>query len=225
MDPMIALTLTRGDGENVLTATGSHHMAGYRKAFTVTGKSGIPEEDGKIPMVLKFVYVAIWKDSELTGKFDPEEKSFRGTVTFGTEKNPGEFVFKRNPDFVRFYVSPSSVTARKRWGFATRVVLDRIRRDAWSPRYFVPRIKNGKRYMEMSIRDRHYGRALSEDELKEFHELFFTLRVEDARFYASLITIKLAAVPIQYVSQKTIMHPPLSISHHSCIRPTQSCRM
>ena len=208
MDPMIALTLNRGDGENFLTATGTHHMAGYHKSFTVTGKSGIPEKDGKIPIVLKFVYVAIWKDSELTGKFDPEEQSFRGTVTFGTERDPGEFVFKRNPDFVRFYVSPSSVTARKRWGFATKVVLDRIRRDAWSPPYFVQRIKNGKRYMEMSIRGFHYGRALSEDEFKEFLELFSTLRVEDARFYASLITIKLADVPIQYVSRQTIMHLP-----------------
>ena len=221
---MITLTLTRGDGENCLTATGTHYKAGYHKIFTVTGKSGIPEEDGKIPMVLKLVYVAIWKNSELTGKFDPEEKSFRGTVTFGTG-DPGEFVFKRNPDFVRFYVSPSSVTARKRWGFATKVVLDRIRRDAWSPPYFVQRIKNGKRYMEMSIRDLHYGRALSGDELKELHELFSTLRAEDARFYASLITIKLAAVPIQYVPRQTTIHPPLGIPHCSYIRPTQSRRM
>ena len=210
-DPMISLTLTRGDGENCLAATGTHYKAGFRKIFTVTGKSGIPEEDGKIPMVLKFVY--IWKNSELTGKFDPEEKSIRGTVTFGTEQDPGEFVFKRNPDFVRFYVSPSSVTARKRWGFATKVVLDKIRRDAWSPSYFVQRIKNGKRYMEMSIREFHYGRALSEDELKEYHELFSTLRVEDARFYASLITIKLADVPIQYVSRQIIKYQAYLTTH------------
>lgn len=198
---MITLILARGVDEGSLTASGAHYQAGFHKAFTITGKSGTPEEDGKIPVELKFVYVAIWVDTELAGKFDPEEKSLRGTIKFGSGAT-GDFVFKRNPDSVRFYPSPSTITARKRWEFAVATVLDRIRRDSWSPTYMLRRIKDGKRYMELSIRSNYYGRKLSENEEKESYDLFSSLLVGDARFYASLITIKLAAVPVQYVDNE-----------------------
>ena len=167
-NPMITLTLTRGEGENTLAASGTHHRAGYHKTFTVTGKFGAPEEDGRIPVDLKFVYVAIWIDAHLTGKFDPEVKSLRGTLKYGSGGTTGEFVFKRNPDFVRFYPSPSALTARNRWEFATMAVLDKIRRDSWSPTYILQKIKDGKRYMELSIRDDYYGRKLNPDEENEF---------------------------------------------------------
>jgi len=199
---MITLTLTRGEGENALAASGTHHRAGYHKTFTVKGKFGAPEEDGKIPVDLKFVYVAIWLDAILTGKFDPEVKSLRGTLKLGSGATTGEFVFKRSPDFVRFYPPPSTLTARKRWEFATMAVLDKIRRDSWSPTYILQRIKDGKKYMELSIRDDYYGRKLKADEESEFYKLFSTLLAGDARFYASLITIKLVNVPIQYVHNK-----------------------
>jgi len=198
-NPIITLTLTLGEGEDTLAASGTHHRAGYHKTFTVTGKFGAPEEDGKIPVDLKFVYVAIWLDAFLTGKFDPEVNSLRGTLKLGSGGTTGEFVFKRSPDLVRFYPSPSALTARKRWEFAITAVLDKIRRDSWSPTYILQRIKDGKRYMELSIRDDYYGRKLSADEENEFYKLFSTLLAGDARFYASLITIKLASVPIQYV--------------------------
>ena len=202
VNPVITLILTRGTGENDLTASGTHYRAGFHKTFTVTGKSGTPEEDGKITVELKFVYVAIWTDAELTGKFDPEEKSLRGTIKFGSSASTGDFVFKRNPDFVRFYPSPSTITPRKRWEFATAAVLDRIRRDSWSPTSILRRIKDGKRYMELSIRQNHYGRSFSADEEKEYYNLYSSLLVGDAQFYASLIIIKLAAVPIQYVDNE-----------------------
>ena len=199
-NPVITLVLTLGTGENSLAASGTHYLAGYHKTFTVTGKSGTPEEDGKIPVELKFVYVAIWIDAELTGKFDPEENSLRGTIKYGSGTTTGEFVFKRDPDFVRFYPSPSTITARKRWEFATAAVLDRTRRNSWSPTCILRRIKDGKKYMELSIRQNYYGRSLDADEEKGYCDLYSSLLVGDARFYASLITIKLAAVPIQYVS-------------------------
>lgn len=195
--PMITLTLTRGENENSLAASGTHYRAGFHKTFTVTGKSGTPQEDGKIPVELKFVYVAIWLDAELTGNFDPEERSLRGTMKFGSGTATGDFVFKRSPDLVGSYPSPSTFNARKRWEFATTAILDKIRRDSWSPAYILQRIKDGKKYMEMSIRDSYYGRSLDADEEKEYRKLYSSLLVGDARFYASLIAIKLAAVPIQ----------------------------
>ena len=199
MNPLITLTLTRGEDENSLVASGTHYRAGYYKTFTITGKFGTAEDDGKVPVDLKFVYVAIFSDVVLTGKFDPEEKSLRGTTKFGLSTAAGDFVFKRNPDFVRFYPSPSTITPRKRWEFAITAILDKIRRCSWSPTYILQRIRDGKKYVEWSIRENHYGRNLSADEEREYYNLYPTLLAGDARFYASLITTKLASVPIQYV--------------------------
>lgn len=208
-NPIITLVLKRGTDDLSLAASGTHYRAGYHKTFTVTGKSGTPQEDGKISVELKFVYVAIWIDAELTGVFDPEEKSFRGTIKYGSGTITGDFVFKRNPDFVRFYPSPSTITARKRWEFATMAVLDRIRSDSWSPRCLLQRIKDGKRYMEFSMRGNYHGKRLDANEEKEYYDLFSSLRAGDARFYASLITIKLASVPIQYVNKLRGLTPYL----------------
>jgi len=191
---MITLTLIPGDGENSLAASGTHYRGGDHKAFTVTGKFGTPEEDGRIPVDLKFVYVIIWPDVELKGKFDPGEKSLRGSMEF--RRATGDFVFKRSPDFIRFYPSPSTMTTRKRWEFAITAVLDRIRRDSLSPTYLVQRIKDGRKYMDMAIRARYYGKDLSADEEEEFRRLFSTLLAGDGRYYASLIAVKLASVPL-----------------------------
>ena len=198
-NPMITLTLSPGEGENSLAAAGTHYRAGYHKTFTVTGKFGTPGEDGKTPVDLKFAYAARWPGVELAGKFDPEEQSLRSTLKLSSRPITGDSVFKRSPDFVRFYPSPSTMTARKLWVFAITAVLDKIRRNSWSPMYLLQRIKDGKRYVELSIRAHYYGRYPNADEAKEYCGLFSTLLEGDGRFYASLIAIKLAAVPILYV--------------------------
>ena len=196
---MITLTLTRGEDENSLVASGTHYRAGDHKTFTVTGKFGTSGEDGMTPVDLKFSYASIWLGVELTGKFDPEENSLRGTLKLESGTVDGYFVFKRSPDFVRFYPSPETITARKRWEFAITAVLDKIRRNSWSSTYILKRIKDGKRYMEMSIRGFHYGKKLNDDELDEYFNLYSTLLAGDAQLYAALIKIRLAAVPIQWV--------------------------
>jgi len=194
--PMIKLTLNRGSADNSVVASGTHYHSGYHKTYTITGTTGLLE-GGKMRVDLKIVYTSQWLDVNLAGHFDPEENSLKGTMT--SDGNRGEFVFKRDPDFVRFYPAPSLIDARERWEFATTAVLDRIRRESWSPLYILKRIKDGKRYMDLAIRDDHYGRKLNEDEDDEYTTLFSSLYENDVRFYASLINIKLGKVPIQCV--------------------------
>ena len=146
-------------------------------------------------MELKIVYITTWADVELTGVFDPEENSLRGTTLIPADGATGEFVFKRDPDFVRFYPASSAISARKRWEFAMTSILDRIRRKAWTPAYILKRIRDGKRYMELSLRF-DYGRDLGKGEMAEFLSLFSVLYEADARFYASLIRINLSGTPI-----------------------------
>ena len=192
---MIKFTFNKGEEENIFVATGTHYRCGEHKNYKITGKRSPPSENGRIPVELKIVYITTGTNVELTGVFDPEENSLRGTMFIPSYGGTGEFVFKRDPDFVRFYPAPSTINARKRWEFATTSVLDRIRRKTWSPAYILRRIRDGKRYMELSLRF-DYGRSLNGDELEEFFALFPALYEADTRFYASLIRIKLSETPI-----------------------------
>lgn len=195
-DPMIKYTLSKGEEDNAFVAAGTHYRCGILKNYKITGKWSPASEDGKIPIEMKIVYPTKWADIELTGVFDPEENSLRGTLAvFSPDRPKGEFVFKRDPNLVRFYPAPSVINARKRWEFATTSVLDRIRREAWSLAYVLKRIRDGKRYKELSLRF-NYGRPLTEEESTEFDSFLPVLYEADARFYASLIRINLDNTPI-----------------------------
>ena len=196
MDPMIKFTFGKAEDENTFTAAGTHYRSGMYKNYKITGKWSPPSEDGKVPVELKIVYISTWADIELTGVFDPEENSLRGTMLIPNDGATGEFVFKRDPELVRFYPAPSVINAKKRWEFATTSVLDRIRRESWSPLCILKRIKDGKRYMELAFRLNYYGRDLTPDEITEFLALFPVLYEADTRFYASLISIELGRTPI-----------------------------
>ena len=146
---------------------------------------------------LEIDYGTVSRIITLTGHFDPEENSLRGTSIWGEE-----FVFKRDPDFVRFYPAPSTIDARARWRYAMTRVLDRIRRQSWSSSYILKRIKDGKRYTELALRAGHYGKDLNDDEQGEYNDLLSSLYEADARFYASQIKIKLTEATIQYVNSR-----------------------
>ena len=196
-DPMIKWTLNRGGEENSIVASGTHYRSGSYKTYTLTGTTGALE-GGKMRVDLKIDYASTWYSVNLTGYFYPEEESLKGTMSM-PEEISGEFVFKRDPDLVRFYPAPSTIDANARWKFATTVILDRIRRQSWSPSYILKRIKDGKRYMQLAVRYDYYGRDLDGDELNEFNDILSSLYEADARFYASVIKIKLSQIPIQYV--------------------------
>ena len=196
MDPMIKFTFSKGEDENTFVAVGAHYRHTAMYDYKITGKWSTPSDDGKIPVELKIVYTTMWADMELTGDFDPEENSLRGISFIPAYSVTAHFVFKRDPDCVRFYSSPSFMDARKRWEFATALVLDCIRRRAWSPVRILKRIKDGKQYMNFVLRRDYYGRDLSADESAEFHALIPVLYEADVRFYTSLINFNLSRTPI-----------------------------
>jgi len=201
LQPMTKWMLNRGSKDNSIVASGTHYDTGYHKLYTLTGTTGVLE-GGKMQVDLKVSYAAVWPDVTMKGQFDLEENSIKGTLTM-SDGTQGEFVFKRDPDYVRLYPAPSTTDARARWEFATTVILDRIRRQSWSPTYILKRIKDGKRYMELALRDEYFGKELDDDEVDEYRSLLSSLYEADARFYASLINIKLSGVPIQYVNRRS----------------------
>ena len=193
-------TLIRGNEENSIVASGTHYDWGHYNTYTIAGTTG-PLEGGKMQVDLETKYASMWLDVTLAGYFDPEGDSIKGTVTMSDGRS-GEFVLKRHPDLVRFYPAPSAINAGARWKFAKTVILDRIRRESWSPSNILKRIRDGKRYMELTIRDEYYGKKLDDDEHDGYYGLFPSLYESDVRFYASLIKIKLSKTPIQYVDNR-----------------------
>ena len=190
--PMIKWTLNRGSEENSIVASVTFYQSGLRVEYTGTGTAG-PLENGRMRVNLNIHCLNGWQEITMTGHFDPEENSLRGTAVW-EEGDEGEFVFKHDPDFVRFYPAPSTIDARARWKYVTTVILDRIRRQSWSSSYVLKRIKDGKRYMELAVRE-----DLSNDESDEFLSLVSSIYEADARFYTSRIKIKMSEAIIQFV--------------------------
>jgi hypothetical protein len=193
---MIKLNFVAGRGERTLIASGEHFRGTRYKRYKVTGHWDPSSEGGKISVELRITYGT--KDvanSKLKGVFDSEEHSFKGTMVVPNRGLSGEFVFKRDPDFLRFYPAPSTITARKRWEFAAKSILDRVRREAWSLKQILNRMENRRRYMELVPRH-YYGKRLTKDEEEELLALFPGLYEADAQFCASLINIHLSKTPI-----------------------------
>ena len=195
---MRSWTLNRGSEENSIVASGTHYQWGYYKPYTLTGVTG-PLKGGKMPVDLRMDCLNRSPQTTMTGHFNLEENSFRGTLMW-QGAYPGEFVFKRDPDLVRPYPAPSTIDARARWKFATAVILDRIRRQSWSTSYIFKRIKDGKRYMELALKDRHSEMVLDDNEQDEYRSLLSSFYDADLRFYASRINAKLGEVVTQYVN-------------------------
>lgn len=193
---MIKFTLSKGEAEHAFIAAGAHYRGSRYKHCKIAGNWSPLLEDGKIPVEIKITYRSgDWADTELRGAFDPEENSLRGTMIMPARGFTGEFVFKRDPNFVRFYPAPSTINARKRWEFAITSVLDLTRRQAWSSDHILKRFSDGKRYMGFTLRG-YYGRRLTKAEEEEYRSLFPSIYEADAQLYASLINAKLRQTPI-----------------------------
>ena len=193
-DHMMKFTFSEGESERSFVATGAHFKEMEYKDYELVGNWSLGSQDGKIGVEMKITYGDEDYDYvELEGVFDPEENSLRGTavMSLGT----GEFVFKRNPDFVRFYPVPSVTNARKRWEFAITAVLDRVRQQAWSSKRIFKRIEDRKRFMELVIQ-RYHGKMPTVDEFHESGSLFYRLDEADFRFCASLVKIRLSRTPL-----------------------------
>ena len=185
---MIKFTLSKGENDQAFVAVGAHYQGCWHKKCSITGIWNSPSADGKIPVEFKIAYTDTdWTNIELKGIFDPEENSLKGTMVMPFYQTTGEFVFKRDPDFVRFYPPPSVTNARKRWEFARKSVLDRVRRQAWSSKQILQRIRDGRRFMELTLR-LNYGKRNDEDRV-EYLALLPGLYEADVEFYTSLITI------------------------------------
>lgn len=192
---MVKFAFSKDERENAFVGSGAHPRQGEYLEYKIAGNWSPPLGDGKIPVELKVTYsdhrLRGWYNEELKGVFDPQENSLRGTRFTPTLELAGEFVLKRDPDFVRFYPAPSVTNARKRWDFATTAVLDRIRRQTWSSKRIFEGIRDRKRFMELALR-RRYARDNPPEEWQEAEALFSRLHEADVEFMASLMNFNLS---------------------------------
>jgi hypothetical protein len=190
LEPMSKFTFCQAEREHTFTAVGAHYYAGRYLDYEMTGNWSSPLEDGKIPVELKITYgTTDWGGMGLNGVFDPEENSLRGKTDLWA--GTGEFVFKRDPDFVRFYPAPSVMGARRRWEFALNSIRDRIRRQAWSSAQIFQQLRARKRFTELTLR-LYNGKEWVGGEVGEYYALLPGLYETDAQFYASVINVRLS---------------------------------
>ena len=185
---MCRFAFNQGKTEGAFIATGGYYLYTEYEEYNITGSWNTPLEDGRIPFEFKIDFAQEWNNMELKGVFDLEENSLRGVVVYSNFYKTGEFVFKRDPDLVRSYPAPSVINARKRWQFALTSVLVRIRRQAWSSKQIFQRLRDGRRFMELGLKEK-CGKSMSDDELAEYNALVSTLYEADVQFYGSLINI------------------------------------
>ena len=192
---MIKFTLTKSERDRAFVASGEHFRGAVCERHTIVGHWSPHLRGRKTPVKLQIAYdTAFHSIVVLRGVYDPEENSLRGTTTTLATNLEGEFVFKRDPDFVRFYPAPSVANVRELWNFALTSVLDRVRRQAWSSSHILKRAKDGRRLVELGVRI-CCGRDLTEDEAEELLTLLPGLYEADTRFYASLIRINMNKIP------------------------------
>ena len=186
---MMKFNLSKGEGERIFLAAGAHYRKLWYASYQITGTWGPTSEDGKIPVELKLTYCGKgWLNFDLKGVFDPEENSLRGTTT--CTETPLEFVFKRDPDLIRFCPGPCATDARGRWGFVKTLILDRVRRQAWSSKQIFKKLKDRNRFIALTLKS--LEGPLTLDEFLEYNALTFGLCEEDVRFYASIIDVRLS---------------------------------
>jgi hypothetical protein len=192
---MLTFTLSEGAGERKLVADSKGYVHGEHKEEKFIGTWAPPSEDKKVAIDLD-----VTKDTtrpgfiKLKGSFDPKEDSLRGDVVLSSGEEIGEFVFKRDADFVRFYPAPSKVNASTRWEFALRSVRDRVSRQAWSSDRILKRIEIGKQFMELLLKF-HCGMGTQDDETA-YHDLSFGFDEADVQFYDFMVKASLSKTVI-----------------------------
>ena len=186
---MMKFTFEKGEGERTFIAAGMHSQGLTYMEYKVSGHWSPEPREGKIPVEMKITYGPVFvSNTELKGVFDLEEDSLRGTAVWPFNGFTGEFVFKRDPDFVRFYPAPSVTDAQVRWKFVTTAVLDRIRQHGWSRERILGRIKDGKRFRELSFKD-NCGGNFTGEEFDCSNAIFSSLDEADIQFHSSLVNI------------------------------------
>lgn len=194
--PKFSFIIKRNSVENSIDATGAMHIGGYRAAFDLDGYSP-PEVNGIVTMNFRLKFSSLLPEMNFDGKLDVEERTIRGTWT-SSDLN-GDFVFKREVDLIRYYRPPALFhgdpsgyrPGRIRWEYAKTWVQYTVRRKLWSKQFFLDRLEAKNRYIDLSIRVYHFGKALTLPEQVEMQTLHRFLDPADVRLYTSLINARI----------------------------------
>lgn len=180
------------DNSQPFTASGRYDTFDY----TLVGRCTEGTTPGLFDVTFKQSYPARLLPKYYHGQFEPASGSLTGTWGYDENHsaNAWPFVFKRIPAmYMGFRPVPTvfeSNKPRALWDFAISAVLYDVRKRNWSKRFFDQRRESKNRFMELQIRDRHFGRDLEEEEAEELRALWSRFSAADGRFYHSLSAYK-----------------------------------
>lgn len=183
---MITIQLRLGTGPGEIKGSGWTNPG----LFPVHASAEWDSERSHLAVTFKLSFPSPWKTSFFTGQFIPDTQTISGIWSYSpelSESSPslgGSAVYKRMaPESFRFYPSPHDLVtrrARARWIFATRAVLDAVRRESWTWSYFKGRRDNRQRYISLYIDWETFRKRDDFDELGKCAREFIST---DACFY------------------------------------------
>ncbi|KAJ3537236.1 hypothetical protein NM688_g6718 [Phlebia brevispora] len=157
-------------------------------------------QPGQINVAFVIRYAREYSTQHFSGFLDTDG-SLVGTE--GWEEDPqshtSRFIFKRVPARVISHRPPPSEfhnnRAKALWKYATRAVLNEVRRWLWSWKYFEERREVRLRYIELSTRFSAYGHKPNEQEELEWTDHRRRVLAVDASFYRILRDERLKIIP------------------------------
>lgn len=160
--------------------------------FTISGECSAGDSPRLIKVTYKQSFPARLADAYYHGQLDLDTDAIVGT--YGSEIDPkthqGSFILKRTPAILMCFRPAPAIFkrnhARALWSFALSAVHYHVGKKAWSKRYFEQRRVAKKRFLELYIRDNHFGRPLEQSESTELAHIRNKLTAADSRFYHSL---------------------------------------
>ncbi|KAF8647842.1 hypothetical protein AX16_006510 [Volvariella volvacea WC 439] len=129
-----------------------------------------------------------------------------------SNETPDELTFRftRTPAFEQRYRPTSAAykenTARARWDFAIQATLHAVRRKRWSPKLLIERIREGRRFIELSVKDEMYtseytpSQPLDDNEIEEWSQLRRNMHPQSAQVWQNLAGFALHREAIWHLS-------------------------
>lgn len=174
------------------TASGRYNDTEY----TLVGQCTEGTSPGLFDVTIKQSYPVRFVPKYYHGQFEPASGSLIGTWGYDEDHsaNTWSFVFKRIPAlYMGFRPVPTVFEGNKPralWSFAISAVLYDVRKRNWSKSFFNQRRESKNRFIELQIRNEHFGRNLDTVEAVELRTLRGRFNAADNRFFHSLAAYK-----------------------------------
>ncbi|KAI1785559.1 hypothetical protein LXA43DRAFT_1115141, partial [Ganoderma leucocontextum] len=163
---------------------------------------GVAEQDadGRTMYLFTITYAARFRPRRFCGTLSDGGRVFSGSWSCVSRDEDGIFYLKRLPcDAMRFWPSLNDLDINKPrslWQFATRAVLDQVRRRLLAKSRLRERLATRRRYVQLIRADLDgIGLSGTDEELEATSRCFLAMTTSEARYYRMVYEYRLRLAP------------------------------